>query len=943
MDRSGPGARVFRAALAAGLALVSDAQADPFFSEYVEGSGHDKALEIYSAGGFDLGANGCQVRMYFNGSSSPGTTVGLSGSIAAGDVFVLAQSGAALPAILAEADQLDGSSWYNGNDAVELFCSSTGSVDVVGQIGFDPGGEWGSGDTSTANNTLRRSASVTAGDTNGADSFDPSLQWSGFPQDDVADLGRFGSGGGGTLACDSPEIVAIGSVQGTGDATPVPGLVRAVRGVVVADYEGASPELRGFYLQDAGDADPLSSDGIFVFNGNADSVSLGQDVAVRGTVSEFFDQTQLGGSLEIVDCGSAALPTAGAFTLPLPAPVGGVDFLERYEGMRVTIPQTLVVTEHFQLGRFGQLTLSSGDRLDQPTQVSGPGAPANAVRAANELNRIVIDDRTQDQNRFPVLFPTRPPPGVSGLSPSNTVRGGDPVTHLTGVLSYTWGGNGDSPNAWRLRFDPGEEPHFGVAKPRPSSPPAVGGNLVVASFNVLNYFTTIDTGAAICGPPGNLQRCRGADDATELSRQRQKLLAALARLDADIVGLVELENNTGSFATSAVKDLADRLSAAGGSAGCSSYAAVDPGGFVGTDVIQVGFLYCADTVQVAPGTTPAILDDAAVALIGAPGVTLPVFDGPDTNRASLAVSFESLVTGETLTVVNNHFKSKGDSGLEGPCAGSPAFDPNCDQGDGQGFWNPRRVDAARSVIAWLLTSFPTGSPDLDFLILGDLNAYRFEDPLGEFATAGFLDLLNDASSDAYSFVFDGEWGTLDYALASPSLMAVVTGVATDPIDADEPLALDYDTTFNDPSLFAPDAFRASDHDPLLVGLMLGSACDGSPTPDRDGDGRSDACEEELGTDPDVADSDGDGLLDGVETGTGDFVDAGDTGTDPLDPDSDGDGVEDGDEVAAGSDPNDPDSRPAIPALSVLAQGLLFLALCIAAWIWGRRDLRRRRG
>lgn len=164
---------------------------DLFFSEYIEGTSNNKALEIYNGTGttVDLGAGGYNVQMFFNGSASAGLTLNLTGTIAAGDVYVLAQSSAAAP-ILAQADFTSGAGWFNGNDAIALRKGTT-PIDVIGQIGFNPGTEWGTGLTSTADNTLLRLSTIVAGDANGTDAFYPSQQWAGFPIDTFNDLGTY--------------------------------------------------------------------------------------------------------------------------------------------------------------------------------------------------------------------------------------------------------------------------------------------------------------------------------------------------------------------------------------------------------------------------------------------------------------------------------------------------------------------------------------------------------------------------------------------------------------------------------------------------------------------------------------------------------------------------------------------------------------------------------
>lgn len=185
--------RALRHVMAAGslvcASLASAAPIELFFSEYVEGSSNNKALEIYNGTGsaIDLGAGGYNVQMFLNGSVTAGVTINLTGTLADKDVFVLAHSSASAT-ILALADQTNGAGWYNGDDAVVLRKGTT-VIDSIGQVGFDPGTEWGSGLTSTADNTLRRLATIEAGDADASDAFDPAAQWSGFATDTFGGLG----------------------------------------------------------------------------------------------------------------------------------------------------------------------------------------------------------------------------------------------------------------------------------------------------------------------------------------------------------------------------------------------------------------------------------------------------------------------------------------------------------------------------------------------------------------------------------------------------------------------------------------------------------------------------------------------------------------------------------------------------------------------------------
>jgi hypothetical protein len=119
---------------------------------------------------------------------------------------------------------------------------------------------------------------------------------------------------------------------------------------------------------------------------------------------------------------------------------------------------------------------------------------------------------------------------------------------------------------------------------------------------------------------------------------------------------------------------------------------------------------------------------------------------------------------------------------------------------------------------------PTSSGDADFLIIGDLNAYDKEDPIDAILAGGYTDLLyHYIGEDAYSYVFDGQIGYLDHALANSWLFDEVSNVTVWHINADEPDLIDFDTSFKEDAqvaIYAPDAYRSSDHDPVVVGLGL---------------------------------------------------------------------------------------------------------------------------
>ena len=256
----------------------------------------------------------------------------------------------------------------------------------------------------------------------------------------------------------------------------------------------------------------------------------------------------------------------------------------------------------------------------------------------------------------------------------------------------------------------------------------------------------------------------------------------------------------------AVADLVDGLNDMLG-AGTYDYIAT---GAIGTDAIKVAMIY--QPGKVTPVGDYAILDST---------VDARFLD--DYNRPVLAQSFEDNIIGETITVAVNHLKSKGSD-----C--EDVSDP--DVGDGQGNCNLTRLDAAQAEVDWLATD-PTGSSSDYFMIIGDLNAYDKEDPIdavkaGSDDTLGtdddYLDLIYEfLGEDAYSYLFDGRIGYLDYAMANMALAEFVADVAVWHINADEPDILDYDMSFKKPpqdAIFAPDAFRASDHDPVIVTLTF---------------------------------------------------------------------------------------------------------------------------
>jgi predicted extracellular nuclease len=488
--------------------------------------------------------------------------------------------------------------------------------------------------------------------------------------------------------------------------------------------------------------------------------------------------------------------------------------------MAIRIEQVLTVTETFNLGSFGELALAV-DRLPSPTHLVSPGSAANALQDLNDRSRIILDDGSNEARQN--LDPT-PYPEAEGLDADagRTVRVGDRVNETTqgvtpieGVLEQRFGTYRIQPTG-PIIFNPPDNP-------RPAAPAAVGGRVHVASFNVLNYFTTLDTREPACGPTGGLD-CRGANTEEEFIRQRDKIINALVAINAHIVGLIELENNP----TTSIQNLVDALNAAPQP---SRYAFINTG-TIGTDAIKVGFIY--QPTVVTPVGSHAVLDST----VDPRAITTQ-------NRPALAQTFRRNGVRSDLqlfTVVVNHFKSKGSACDKNPPEPGELFDPDTD--DGQDNCKLTRTSMAQALIDWLATNpthDPTSAVDRKILIIGDLNAYAQEHPiqaltdptfhLPDFPAnshamyANMIDVF--LGSESYSFVFQGQSGYLDHALANPALRPLVTGVTEWHINADEPVALDYNlewlpgsakTPNQQDTLYAPDAFRSSDHDPLIVGL-----------------------------------------------------------------------------------------------------------------------------
>jgi predicted extracellular nuclease len=671
--------------------------------------------------------------------------------------------------------------------------------DLVG-YGSTANGFEGSGPAPAPSNTtadLRAAQGCTDSDQNAADF----ATGTPVPRNTASPLGTCGGGG--------PVARSIMQIQGSGATSPFVGESVRTSGVVTRVNNN------GFFMQDAaGDGDDATSDGLFVFTGSAPAVVAGQWVELTGTVAEF--NTGAGSNAdtlahpvtELTGVSDLTVLSSGHVITPLTIefPEATNDDLERVEGMLVTINNLLTVSQNYFQGRYGQVTLSAGGRMETPTNRHRPGTPeALALADANARSRIILDDGTTQQNPDPTPY----------IGQDSTLRAGDTVASVTGVVDYGLATNSNT-GLGDYKLHPAQPVTFTRTNARTAAPAPLPGNLKLASFNVLNYFTTFTDGTDAFGNSGqgcqlgdtnSPANCRGASNLAEFQRQRTKVIEALAAINADAVGLVEIQNN----GLIAVQNLVDGLNA---KVGAGTYAAVpEPAGGTGTDAIKVAMIY--QPARLSPANAPQSDTDAVH------------------NRPPLAQTFAA-PNGERFTLVANHMKSKGSC----PQADDPDHAGNFDAGDGQGCWNALRVAQAARTAAWA-NALVAGAGTDRTLLLGDVNAYAQEDPVVALAGAGYGDQLARFNGFAYSYVFDGAAGRLDHALASAALAASVTGATGWHVNADEPSVIDYNTEFKQPlcptcgpDYYSATAYRSSDHDPVVLSLYLVKAITGSPGKDK---------------------------------------------------------------------------------------------------------------
>lgn len=819
-----PWKRVLCALLSAGLLATPIAAAPAYAAPqgvvineaYVNGGStnaayRNKFVELYNTTNAPVSLNGWSVQYRSaTGVSAPSGVVPLSGTIPAKGHFLIqgtsnGTNGAALPA----PDATFGASFANGggtlilsNQATAINSLPVGSVDnnpaVEDLLGYGTSNtfETAAAPAPTATSDPRSVNRTGFADTNN-NSVDFTLSATVTPTNTA------GRSGAIEPEPAPAEQVTIAEIQGTGNATPLAGQTVTTRGRVTAAYPTGG--FRGYYLQTpgtGGDTDGsgrTASDGIFVFSpGTVAEVRVGDYLEVTGVAGEFFGLTQI--TVAPGDASAVAEPAAEvkAANIALPSTSAG---REVFEGMLLLPAGEYTVSDNYQLNQYGEITLAAGGTaLVQPTEIAPPGTPENAAVAADNAARSVKIDDGATTNFLTRANMNKPLPY---LTPEEPVRVNSTAS-FTAEVVFDYRNN-----SWK--FQPLTEltpANAGTVQPvtfdgvRPETPEEVGGNIKIASFNVLNYFTTTGDQLSGCsyytdrdGNPITVRggcEARGAANAENLDRQEAKIVEALTNLDADVVSLEEIENSAkfGKDRDVALATLTAALNEARPGVWDYVRSPSEMPALENEDVIRTAFIYKRAAVK-ALGES-VILDDN---------------EAFSNARKPLAQVFKAVggTSASKFIVIANHFKSKGSGTGE-----------NADQGDGQGASNADRVEQAEALVAFADRLKDETGTDKVFLA-GDFNSYSAEDPMQVFYKAGYIN--QGSKTGGYSYVFGGLAGSLDHILASPEADATVTGADVWNINAVESVALEYSRyNYNAISFYTPDQYRASDHDPVIVGL-----------------------------------------------------------------------------------------------------------------------------
>ncbi|MGR2702797.1 ExeM/NucH family extracellular endonuclease [Vibrio campbellii] len=833
-------------ALTIASALSANANAEIILSQYVEGGSYNKAVEIANTGDAAVTLTGYELAKSSNGGGTWGSTFDLSQvTLQANQVYVLAH-GDASDAIKAVADHTEKSvTNFNGDDPIALL--KDGEVhDIIGVMGDVDFGK----DTTLVRNSDALTPSAT---------YDAS-QWTAFEKDNIDGLGELNATEPpAPFACEvdgqQPNFTTIQDIQGEGDTSPfidgypyITDEDHFVTGVVTAVTTGLT---KGFYLQALeSDNNDKTSEGLFIHTDAADTeLKAGDVVCVKGKVQEYYSNTQLASDANsYVKTGTSDIPRVTDLVIKEGETLR--EALERHEGMQVelTSASDLFVTRNFSYdydSRRNNMMLSHEAPLFKPTQLHAAESDA-AVELAkdNAANRVYLESDGKAPNGQIPYYPDFAKDADQDGSSEQHIRLGSRVEGLQGVVAYSY-------NEYRLiATNEVDNTNFvtsgeGFDVARKDAPAIADSDLRIASFNVLNYFNSV----ADSGHENPTGQNRGATNLDEFLIQQAKIVAAMNKMDADIIGLMEVENN-GFGDSSAVKNLVDALNAEIEDTE-DHYTYVEIADqdkyqdeYFGSDAIMVAILYRANEVTPKEAAkvivTPEQHIEENTITRGDDAEGNPAYD--KYQRHSLLQTFTVKETGKDLSVVVNHFKSKGSECIEEWIAGVEDSEP----ADLQGNCNNFRVSAA-NVVGDALKGI-----EGDVLVMGDLNAYGMEDPLltltdyskekygrdiytAAYTTIGGGELqvektkiekgygyhnLNTVlhGADTFSYTYSGELGNLDHALASNSLAQKVVAIEDWHINSLESNLFEYSSKYTGDMPKYKDAFSASDHDPVIIAI-----------------------------------------------------------------------------------------------------------------------------
>ncbi|GJM06174.1 MAG: hypothetical protein DHS20C09_21700 [marine bacterium B5-7] len=576
-------------------------------------------------------------------------------------------------------------------------------------------------------------------------------------------------------ACDR-KTTPINQIQGNQSVSPLLNQQVWIKGIVTGDFRGKAA-LNGYFVQSVEhDMTSNSSSGIFIHSNDMNlPLKTGDLMLINGQVSEQFEVTQINQVKHAKVCQSGhSMPQAVAIKLPL-----GHTNLEALEGMRVTLAKPYVITDLYQYIKYGELIVSS-HLLMSPTAKHRPGAEVTKQMKSIKQDQLVIDDGRLSEYAQPFMQGIQ---AGQSISANNPLQLGQTV-QTTGILHFSFG---------KYKVQPTEslqvENHILSMQVKPHRP---DGQLTVATFNIENFFTTIDTGEEICGPLKNFG-CRGADSAAEYKRQLAKLVTVINTADATVMGLQELENN-------AKQSIASLVTALNEAAGSNKWAYINTG-LLGEDVIKVGIIYQVNLVK--PVGDFALLNQAADAEFL-----------ENKNRIIVAQTFVDR-NSQRFNLATVHFKSKSCRDAEGIFL---------DQKDGQGCYNPTRVQVAQQVAKWL-TNDPTGQAAEATFLVGDFNSYQQEDPMVVLKTKGFYNLAETyLGAENWTTSYRGTVGSLDYVLANQAAVNLSKGLTQWHINSVSIKDFGYDTeplteTLKKPdNFYINDPFASSDHDLVMAGF-----------------------------------------------------------------------------------------------------------------------------